>query len=181
VAKSEVRFCTFPRTDQPPAFVAELVGVFRRHEDQISTRRRYKGLTSDGVLSVLRPDLVEIGFAVEAGKQRVQKIERPVFYGENGAATLRYEIDAYHEAWRCGLEVEAGRAWLGNAVYRDLIQAAVMVGVDYLAIAVSNLYKFKSGGRDVTSQDYSHAKELAEAVYGHSRFRLPYGLIVIGY
>jgi len=61
-------------------------------------------------------------------KRKADKIERPVFYGENGIPTLRYEIDAYHPDWRCGLEVEAGRGWMGNAVYRDLIQAAVMVG-----------------------------------------------------
>ena len=27
---------------------------------------------------------------------REQKIERPVFFGENGVPALRYQIDAYH-------------------------------------------------------------------------------------
>ena len=68
-----------------------------------------KGLTSDDVLAVVRPDLVALGFEVEAGKKKEEKIERPVFYGENGVPAVRYEIDAYHAEWRCGMEVEAGR------------------------------------------------------------------------
>jgi hypothetical protein len=60
---------------------------------------------------------------------------RPVFFGENGMPTLSYQIDAYHPEWRAGLEVEAGRAWMGNAIYRDLIQALVMVQVDHVVLA----------------------------------------------
>jgi len=30
---------------------------------------------------------------------------------------------------------------MGNAIYRDLIQALVMVQVDHLVLAVSNIYK----------------------------------------
>jgi hypothetical protein len=32
------------------------------------------------------------------------------------------EIDAFHDGEGIALEVEAGRAWNGNAVYRDLIR-----------------------------------------------------------
>jgi hypothetical protein len=157
------------------------VEVFYSHEAVVSTTDLDKGLTSDQVLLVLRDDLVSIGFEVEAGKRRQEKIERPVFYGENGIPTLRYEIDAFHPEWKCGLEVEAGRAWMGNTVYRDLIQALVMVQVDYLIIAVPNEYKFKSKNRDVISHDYANARSLAETIYGHTRFRFPYGLAIIGY
>jgi hypothetical protein len=93
-----------------------------------------KGLTSDAVLAVLHPQLEALGFQVEKGKVREQKIERPVFFGENGIPALRYQIDAYHPGWRCGLEVEAGRAWMGNAIHRDLIQALVMVQVDHMDV-----------------------------------------------
>jgi hypothetical protein len=104
-----------------------------------------------------------------------------VFFGENGVPTLRYQIDAYHEEWRCGLEVEAGRAWMGNAIYRDLIQALVMVQVDHLCLAVSNQYRYKSGGREVISRDFDNAVAVASAIHGHSRLTLPYNLTVIGY
>ena len=104
-----------------------------------------------------------------------------MFYGENGKPTLNYQIDAYHTGWRCGLEVEAARAWMGNAVYRDLIQALVMVQVDHLVLAVPNSYKYMSGGRPVSSADYENTVAVADALYGHSRIKLPYGLTVLGY
>jgi hypothetical protein len=70
---------------------------------------------------------------------------------------------------------------MGNAVYRDLIQASVMVGVEHLLLAVPNTYKFKSSGKTTISKDYENTRDLAEAIYGHSRVSLPYRLVVIGY
>jgi hypothetical protein len=155
--------------------------VFRKNEASIGTRQLSKGLTSNEVLGVIRNDLVALGFEVETGKQKHAKIHRPVFFGEDGEPTLRYEIDAYHSEWRCGLEVEAARAWMGNAIYRDLIQGFVMVQVDYLVIAVPNGYKYQSAKRLVVSSDYSNALSVIETLYGHARVRLPYSLILIGY
>src|SRR5918994_1037541 len=179
--KSTVRFSTFPRTEPPPGFVEDVVAVFRQHEKEIATEVNDKGLKSDDVLAVLAPDLTNVGFQVEASKKKVDKLQRPVFFGENSIPTLRYEIDAYHPGWKCGLEVEAGRGWMGNAVYRDLVQAAVMVGVEYLCLAVSNVYRYRSSGKPATSRDYANTLQVAEAIYGHSRLRLPYSLVLIGY
>jgi hypothetical protein len=178
-----IRFTSFPLTEPPPVFIAEVVSAFRAAEAHISTHVLDKGLTSNEVLGLLRPSLSAAGFQIEAGKRKGDKIERPVFYGENGEPTLNYHVDAYQPEWRCGLEIEAGRAWMGNAVYRDLIQALVMVQVEHLIIAVPNAYKYasKATGKSVISADYSNAKRLAEALYGHTRMRLPYGLTVIGY
>ena len=57
---------------------------------------------------------------------------------------------------------------MGNAVYRDLIQASVMVQVKYLALAVPNAYKYKNAGKTTVSQDYDHAKALADAKQAES-------------
>lgn len=179
--KSTIRFTTFPRTAAPPSFVGLVVAAFRSVEQEISTISLAKGLTSDQVLDRLRPDLLSLGFQIESSKERGGRIERPVFYGENGVPALRYQIDGYHEDWRCGLEVEAGRAWMGNAIYRDLIQAMVMVQVDHLILAVPNTYKYISGGRAVSSADYENTAAVADALYLHTRLRLPYGLTVVGY
>ena len=181
MSRTTIQFATYPRTEPPPDFVRPVVSVFQAHEDAIATVHREKGLTSDEVLAILHGDLVGLGFEAESGKRRDQKIERPVFYGNNGVPTVRYQTDAYHHDWRCGLEIEAGRAWMGNAVYRDLVQALVMVQVDHLVLAVPNGYRYKTGGRDVVSADFSNTAHLADALYGHSRFRLPYGLVLIGY
>jgi len=176
-----IRYKCYPLTDRPPEFVARLVTVFRSHEKRISTEVLEKGLKSDDVLGVLRGDLVALGFDVELGKRANEKIFRPVFFGENGSPTLQYEVDAYHEDWRCGLEIEAGRAWKGNAIYRDIVQGMVMGGVDTLVIAVSNVYKYRSGGKRASSPDYENTCRVADTIYGHSRFKLPYRLVVIGY
>ncbi len=160
--------------------MASVVQAFRDAEG-ICTLTLDKGLTSDAVLGVLAPTLQALGFMIEVGKQKDQKIERPVFYGENGIPALKYQIDAYHSEWRCGLEIEAGRGWMGNAVYRDLVQALVMVHVDHLILAVANRYKYVSGGRPTFSNDYANTIAVADALYGHSRMKLPYGLTIIGY
>jgi len=119
MSRSAIRFISYPLTEPPPKFVQPVVDTFLSVEGSISTEQLAKGLTSDKVLQVVRPGLQGLGFLVETGKEKAQTIERPVFYGEQGVPTLRYQIDAYHPEWRCGLEVEAGRAWMGNAVYRD--------------------------------------------------------------
>lgn len=177
-----VRFSTFPRTQTPPGFIELVIAVFERHSGEISTARPEKGLTSDQALAVLRSDLVTLGFDVEAGKQTKDKIKRPVFFGENAQPNLQYEVDAWHPEWRAGLEVEAGRAWMGNAVYRDLIQALVMVELNHLLLAVPQAYRYsKASGGTTTSRDYENTVSVAQALYGHSRIAMPFSLCVIGY
>ena len=176
-----MRFSYFPRTKAPPPLVHEITAVFCKHRSKIGTESRKKGLTSDRVLAILRKDLEKIGFQVEKGKRKADKIERPVFFGENGAPTLRYEIDAYHEGWCCGLEVEAGRSWLGNAIYRDLMQASVMVGIEILTIGLPLSYRYMNAGRPASVPAYEKSIQVAEAIYGHTRMRLPYELLLIGY
>ncbi|HEX8480852.1 MAG TPA: hypothetical protein VF650_03000 [Allosphingosinicella sp.] len=178
---SNIRFTSFPRTQPPPAFTPAILQVFRVHEPLICTRTLAKGLTSDAVLTQLRDDLCTLGFSVEASKLRADKIERPVFFGENGVPELQYEIDAFHEDWKCGLEIEAGRGGMGNALYRDLIQALVMVELETLILAMANSYRFRTGGRDVISRDYDKTVAVANALYGHSRITMPYRLVVVGY
>ena len=56
-----------------------------------------------------------------------------------------------------------------------------MVDLDYLCLAVPVVYKFQTGGRTGTSRDYENARAVADALYGHTRLRLPYRLLVIGY
>jgi hypothetical protein len=176
-----IRFSTFPRTQPPAPFLASVVAVFERHHALISTLALDKGLTSDEALAVLRDDLIDLGFEVEASKRRDGKIKRPVFFGESGRPDLQYEVDAWHPDWRCGLEIEAGRAWMGNAVYRDLVQALVMVEMQHLILAVPQSYRYLTGGRVTVSRDYENTVSVAEALYGHSRISMPFSLCVLGY
>ena len=70
---------------------------------------------------------------------------------------------------------------MGNAVYRDLIQALVMVEMDHLLLAVPQAYRYKASGRTTISKDYENTISVAEALYGHSRVTMPFSLCVIGY
>lgn len=175
------RFTTFPRTRSTPEIVPSAVAAFRTHEKLLGTLELKKGLTSNQVLNAVRPELHAAGFIVEEEKKRDERIPRPVFFGEGGESPLLYEIDAYQPVARCGLEVEAGRALLGGAVYRDLAKAPVMVDVDHLIVAVPNPYKNNNGGKQQINDDYRSTCDILEAIYGHDRVRMPYGLDVQGY
>ena len=102
-----IRFSTFPRTEPPPDFIPSIIDVFKSCEAEIGTERTKARIQSNTVLRKIPQGLCELGFPVESGKKKEDKIERPVFYGENAIPLLRYEVDAYQSDWRCGLEVEA--------------------------------------------------------------------------
>src|SRR5689334_9200693 len=107
---STIRFTSFPRTEPPPHFIERIVGVFQTHESEIATEIIDRHLKSDAVLALIADGLQALDFQVELGKAAQEKISRPVFFGENGKPTLRYEVDAFQPEWRCGLEVEGIRA-----------------------------------------------------------------------
>ena len=176
-----IRFATFPRTQTPPTFLHELIEQFEHHANEIGTCHQDNGLKSNDLLAVLRPALLTLGFQVEMGRKTHQRIMRPVFFGENARPELQYQIDAWHPEWLAGLEIEAGRAWMGNAVYRDLVQALVMVDMEHLILAVPQMYRYRSSGRITTSRDYEHTVAVAQALYAHSRVDMPFSLCVIGY
>jgi hypothetical protein len=174
---STIRYYCYPRTSLPPAFADEVVSAFRANESTIATEDLEDGLKSDEVLGAVRPALGDLGFDVETGKAKTDKIHRPVLFGKNAEPELRYEVDAYHDEWNCGLEVEAGRAWKGNAIYRDLIQAAMMVRVDTLALAVPNVYNYSRGENPA----FDKTNAVVETLFTATRLDLPYDLILIGY
>lgn len=178
---ADIIFCSFPKTERPKDFSINVANIFKTHIASISTVDLAKGLESDEVLEKLRTDLEALGFEVEKSKKKIDKIHRPVFFGDNGEPTVSYEIDAFHKEWKCGLEIEAGRAWMGNAVYRDLVQSLVMVELEHLILAVPQTYKYNSNGKSLISKDYENAKNLIDTIFSHTRFRLPYSLTLIGY
>jgi hypothetical protein len=174
-----VLYTSFPRTAPPPSYIPDVIDCFA--DEAIHTPTNDKGLTSDNVLAEIFEPLSRLGFELERGKRDDQKIKRPVFFGENGRPSLQYEVDGYHQGWRCGIEIEAGRAWMGNAVYRDLIQALIMVNLDHLILAVPQVYKYKSGGKSAESHDYRNTIAVAEALFGHTRITMPFSLTIVGY
>jgi hypothetical protein len=141
------RWRYFPSHAPPPTWVLPLVEVAEHRTAIDSAVVHAKRMESNDVLQVLAGDLSALGFVVEAGKTKAGKLPRPVFFGDEGSYLRTYEIDAFEPTHGIALEVEAGRATMGNAIYRDLIQASLMVDARFLALAIPAEYRYKSGTR----------------------------------
>ena len=128
------------------------------------------------------PALVAQGYKIEDGNHKTDKIRRPVLYCDEGTERVAYEVDGFHDKEGIVIEVEAGRGALGNAVYRDLVRASLIVGAKYLALAVMQEYHYKSGGREMVTHSYRDARALIDAVYSSGRLKLPFhGVLLFGY
>jgi hypothetical protein len=166
----------FHQSIEPPALVKPVVSVFESVETQIASPQNK--LDSNAILSHLRVGLEDLGFQVESGKKKGQKITVPVLFGKNGKPVKSYDADAYHEEQRFVLEVEAGRAVSNNQFLKDLLQACLMVNVDYIGIAVRNTY---TAGTQ-TAQDFEYVRTFFETLQVSRRFQIPLkGVLLIGY
>jgi hypothetical protein len=171
----------YPPRERPPDWVSSFLSVVAGVEAQIDSRI-VEHLTSDAVLALLRPGLVALNYEVESGKRKDQKIRRPVLFGDQGRERVAYEIDAVHDELGIVVEVEAGRGARGNAVYRDLIRASLIVGARYFALGVMSEYRHLSGGRAVAVESYREARDVLDAVYASQRLGLPFeGVLLFGY
>jgi hypothetical protein len=176
------RWRFFPSFAEPPAWVAPLVEIFRDHRTEIDSGVVHnKRMESNDVLAVLANDLErQLGFQVERGKKTIGKLPRPVFFGDEGTYLRKYEIDVFEEQSGIALEVEAGRATMGNAVYRDLIQASLMIDARFLVLAVPVEYRY--GKKTIKEPSYAKTYSVIEAIYGSQRLELPFkGLLLVGY
>lgn len=114
-----------------------------------------KRMESDEVLRAIADEFEEgMGFTVERGRARLGKLPRPVLFGDEGTYLRTYEIDAFQADLGIALEVEAGRATMGNAIYRDLIQGSLMVDARFLALATPVEYRYRSGARVARERSY---------------------------
>jgi hypothetical protein len=140
-------------------------------------------MESDNVLSVIAGGLEsEMQFTVERGKNKLRKLPHPVLFGDEGAYLRTYEIDAFQADIGIALEVEAGRATMGNAIYRDIVQGSLIVDARFLAVAVPLEYRYKSGKRTVREPSYAKSYSVLEAIFSSERLSLPFeGLLLIGY
>jgi hypothetical protein len=171
----------YPTRTRPPSWVQSFIGVVRTLQPTIGTAS-VSGLTSDRVLAAMRPGLEALGYRVEAGKLRTQRIHVPVLFGEQGHERVAWEVDALHEELGVVVEVEAGRGARGNALYRDLIRASLLVDMKYLVLGLMLSYRHKSGGRDVDVASYRDGREVLDAVYASGRLSLPFeGVLLFGY
>jgi len=171
----------YPVRTRPPTWVGEFISVVRSAQPTIGSIS-VNGLTSDRVLSRLRPGLEALGYRVEAGKLKNQRIHLPVLFDDQGRERVAWEVDAVHDGLGIVVEIEAGRGARGNALYRDLIRASLLVDIRYLVLGLMLSYKHKSAGRDVDVASDREGREVLDAVYASGRLALPFdGVLLLGY
>lgn len=172
----------YPLNTAAPTWVGQIVGAVASQERAISTEKGKTGLTSNQVLAALAPSLRAIGYAVESGPERAGQIERPVLFGEEGKTQLPFDIDAANDDLGIVLEVEAGRGARGNATYRDLIRASLIVNAKYFALLLPIAYRHQMRAKEVSVPAYGDGRKLLDAIYASQRLRLPFdGVLLIGY
>lgn len=134
-----IRWMCFPKYRNIEAHMYDIIKIFETVYPEISSENHAK--QSNEVLSIVTEGLKQLGYFVEQGKKKEQKIRVPVSYGENGKTVLSFEADAYNEELKTVIEVEAGRAVMNYQFLKDFYEACLMHNVDYLCIAVRQKYK----------------------------------------
>jgi len=162
----------FPKNMEPPDILKQVIEVFNSISLTVDSSKY--GYPSDKVLDFVRPSLQELGFQVETGKKASQKIKVPVLFGLNGTLDKWFEADAYHKTERAVVEIEAGRGVANYNFLKDLFQACMMYDVEYLALAIRNIYKNR--------KDFDTVLTFMDTLYISDRLKLPLrGVLVIGY
>lgn len=170
----------FPQNTRPPEWATDFVADVTAARESIDTTQGSATQRSDVVLAALAAPLTARGYAVESGKTRALKIARPVLFGENGASTVNYEIDAVHDSLGVVVEVEAGRGAVSNATYRNLIRASLIVDAKYLALVMPIHYRPASATSPTLA--YRDARETLAAIHASRRLSLPFdGVLLVGY
>jgi hypothetical protein len=168
-----INWTYFPLSDEPTPIVKSIVGVFESKADEIDSIT-HNPQVSDLVLSKLAIELEQLGFQVERGKKKADKIHVPVLYGRNGKVEKSFEADAFLKSEGFVLEIEAGRGVTNYQFLKDLFQACMMRDVDYLGIAIRNKYR--------TSKDFEKVFGFFDTLYKSNRLDLPLkGVLIIGY
>lgn len=167
-----IRWISYPKSKRPPLIAQKISTVFERVSSSIDSTS--KDLASNAVLELLANGLRDIGFMVERGKRKEDRIDVPVLFGQNGKVEKTFQVDAYNPDEGVVLEVEAGRGVLNYQFLKDIFQACMMSDVKYAAIAVRNIYKH--------SNDFKVVATFLETLYASNRLQLPLeGIILIGY
>jgi|TARA_B100001057_G_scaffold81027_1_gene76275 hypothetical protein len=183
--KKTIAWSYFPKTDPIPNELEEIIGVFEKNFKEIDTVKDEEKITkgvkeikdrlqSDDILKIVEKDFLDLNFKIETDKKKYNKIRVPVLFGHQGKTAQAFEVDGWHEENKIVLEIERGRAFANNQFLKDIFEVSVMVNVDYLVLAVSNLYK--------GSNDFDKICVWLETIYATNRIKLSLkGILLVGY
>jgi hypothetical protein len=162
----------FPRSQGVTPEIKQVISCFEQAKDKIDSINH--NLNSNEVLKEVGSLLEQIGYSVETGKTNNDKIRVPVLFGMGNKIDKEFNADALSENGKIVVEIEAGRAIDNNQFLKDIFQACMMFGVEYLVIAVREDYR----GRN----DFEKIYAFLETLYISNRLHLPLsGILLIGY
>ena len=167
-----VRFQFFPRSIGVVKPIEDVLNAFKNVESEIDSKTSNK--KSDDVLAAVEPYLTKLKYNVEKDKSSKGKIDVPVLFGNNNTIDKSFYADAISCDGKIVIEVEAGRATENNQFLKDIFEASMMFEVEYLILAVRNIYR----GHD----DFERIYTFLETMYISNRIKLPLkGILLIGY
>jgi hypothetical protein len=162
----------FPRSHGMNAQMQEVVSCFESVFAEIDSS--IQNYPSNKVLQILAPHLEKFNFRCEKGKSSDEKISVPVLFGKMNEIDKSFNADAVSSDGKIVIEVEAGRATDNNQFLKDIFQACMMHEVEYLVIAVRQVYR--------SQNDFEKIYTFLETLYISNRLRLPLkGILLIGY
>ena len=115
-----LKYQLFPRSVGITEEIRRVIECFEQTYNQIKSPENE--LKSNEVLDILRPSLEQIGFTIETGKARGQKIPVPVLFGLNNTVDQSFNADGISDDGKTVLEVEAGRATANFAFLKDIFK-----------------------------------------------------------
>lgn len=146
-----IRYQFFSKDKDVAQELMDIIKIFVKHSDEFNSYN--KELCSNEVLSCVSNDLKQLGYKIKETR--------------NGP-------DAINKQHKIIVEVEAGRALTNNQFLRDLIETCLIDNVEYLILAVRNIYK--------KQHDYDKIVEFLGRLYASSKLILPLkGVLVLGY
>ena len=167
-----IKYQFFPRSRGVTLEIQDVINSFKAVETQIDSET--SELKSNEVLQIVRPYLEQLHYTVESGKGINEKIDVPVLFGQDNKIDKSFYADALSADGRIVVEVEAGRATENNQFLKDLFEACMMFDVEYLVLAVRNVYR--------THYDFDRVYSFLETLYISNRLHLPLkGVLLIGY
>lgn len=167
-----IQFQFFPRSHGMTNQIQDIVECFKSETLNIDSVKFNH--TSNEVLNIVKPHLEKIGFTCETGKSKENKIIVPVLFGYNNVVDKSFNADAISNDGTIVIEIEAGRATENNQFLKDIFQACMMFHVEYLVIAVRNIYR--------GHKDFEIVYTFLETLYISNRLKLPLkGVLLVGY
>jgi hypothetical protein len=152
--------------------IQNIIDCFKTVEYEIDSFT--KNLVSNDVLAVVRPHIEKYGFKVESGMSNEEKIDVPVLFGQDNQIDKSFYADALSSDGRIVIEVEAGQATENHRFLKDIFEACMMFDVEYLVLAVRNIYR--------KHDDFQRVFTFLETLYISNRLQLPLkGILLIGY